>query len=44
MIAYNKETSEEGGRKSMLFVRKASSTFNNENIFLLIITGKAGKR
>lgn len=44
MITYNKETSEEGGRKSLLLVRKPSSNFNHENIFLLIITEKAGKR
>lgn len=45
MIAYKKETSEEEGRKSMLFVRKPSSDFSNENVFLLIITTeKTGKR
>lgn len=44
MIPYNKETSEEGGRKGLLLVRKPSSDLNKEKIILLILTGKSGKR
>lgn len=40
MITYNKETSEEGRRKSLLLVRKTSSNFNHEKDFLLITTEK----